>query len=61
MRRYAGIGGISGLLGWTEVQQAESQAVLGGATGFIKLVFGILVIDILVFAYEQIQYMSSQL
>lgn len=36
--RYGGIGGLSELLGWTDVQREKSAGALGGPTGPIKLV-----------------------
>ena len=32
----AGIGGLSALLGWTEVQQQTSKGFLGGGSNIIK-------------------------
>ena len=34
--RMAGIGGLSALLGWTEVQQQTSKGFLGGGSNIIK-------------------------
>eukprot|EP00892_Ulva_mutabilis_P000386 jgi/Ulvmu1/10348/UM061_0031.1 len=57
--RYAGIGGVSEMVGWTEVQQENA-----GPAGSLKSVFIavalILVLDGLVFAYEQYQYMQGK-
>lgn len=36
--RLAGIGGLSKLLGWTEVQQETSKGFFGGSNNLIKLV-----------------------
>ena len=36
--RLAGIGGLSALLGWTEVQQQTSKGFLGGGSNIIKAV-----------------------
>jgi len=37
--RYGGIGGLSEVLGWTEVQRDDkgSEGALGGLTGVIKV------------------------
>lgn len=57
--RYAGIGGVSEMVGWTEVQQENA-----GPAGSLKSVFIavalILVLDGLVFAYEQYSYMQGK-
>uniref|UniRef100_A0A7S3RAI1 Rhodanese domain-containing protein n=1 Tax=Dunaliella tertiolecta TaxID=3047 RepID=A0A7S3RAI1_DUNTE len=60
--RYGGIGGLSEVLGWTEVQREENPdgQVAGGLLGIIKFFAVILGIDLLVFAYEQITYLTSQ-
>ena len=34
--RMAGVGGLSALLGWTEVQQQTSKGFLGGGSNIIK-------------------------
>lgn len=52
--RYAGIGGLSELIGWTEVQQEQNKG-LGSAEGVIKLVALVLVLDLALFGYEYIQ------
>jgi rhodanese-related sulfurtransferase len=39
--RYAGIGGVSEVLGWTKVQEEEGKAIFGG-TGPVFTVFGVL-------------------
>lgn len=36
--RYGGIGGLSELLGWTDVQREKSAGLLGGPEGPIKIV-----------------------
>ena len=58
----AGIGGLSSLLGWTPQQQQQNTkaAFAGGAEGVIKIVLGLLVLDVLLFAGEQAQYLLSQ-
>jgi len=58
--RYAGIGGVSELLGWTEVQQEERKGAMGGFENVLKLVGVVLVIDLLVFAYEEYAYLTGQ-
>lgn len=35
--RFAGIGGVSELLGWTEVQQEYSQGFMGGSETVLKV------------------------
>ncbi|GAX84674.1 hypothetical protein CEUSTIGMA_g12095.t1 [Chlamydomonas eustigma] len=58
--RYAGIGGLSEVLGWTEVQEAENKQQLGGSTGVLKVVALILLADALLFVYENYQaYMAG--
>lgn len=49
--RYSGIGGLSEVLGWTEVQQDENKN-MGSAMSVLKVVALILVADLLLFAYE---------
>ncbi|KXZ53056.1 hypothetical protein GPECTOR_8g50 [Gonium pectorale] len=59
--RFAGIGGLSEMIGWTEVQQEQNKG-LGSADGAIKLVAVILAADLLLFAYEYLQaYMNGSL
>jgi len=55
--RYAGIGGVSALLGWTEVQQEENRG--SSFQNVLKGVAFLLVVDLVVFAAEQVQYMSG--
>ncbi|KAI8471986.1 MAG: Rhodanese-like domain-containing protein [Monoraphidium minutum] len=50
--RFAGIGGLSEALGWTEVQQQYSRGFLGGAETIIKVVAIFLAVDLFIFAYE---------
>ncbi|KAF6254465.1 Rhodanese-like domain-containing protein [Scenedesmus sp. NREL 46B-D3] len=58
--RYAGIGGLSEALGWTEVQQEYNQGqFLGGVENILKFVGLILAADVALFAYEQISYMTG--
>ena len=55
--RYAGIGGLSEVLGWTEVQQQDAKAQgkePGGITTVTKVGLVILAIDGLLFLYEQL-------
>jgi hypothetical protein len=52
--RYGGIGGLSEVIGWTEVQREEKRtSFLGGLEGVIKLFSLILVADLVLFIYEQ--------
>lgn len=58
--RFAGIGGLSEALGWTEVQQEYNQGqFLGGAENILKLVALVLLADVALFGYEQISYMTG--
>ena len=54
--RYGGVGGVSGLIGYTEVQREEREAANGGKkeqlTSFTKLAMAILVADGLLYVYE---------
>jgi len=54
--RYAGIGGASEALGWTEVQREARRARRGGAPsdlgGVFALAGAVLAADLLLFAYE---------
>jgi hypothetical protein len=47
--RYAGIGGLSEALGWTEVQQEEKSGFMGGVNGVLGLVALILAADLALF------------
>ncbi|GLI64452.1 hypothetical protein VaNZ11_007724 [Volvox africanus] len=59
--RYAGIGGLSEAIGWTEVQQEQNKG-LGSVDGALKLVGLILVADLVLFAAEYVQaYMKGKL
>lgn len=57
--RYAGIGGLSEALGWTEVQQEEKSGFMGGVNGVLGLVALILAADLALFGYEQIMFMMG--
>eukprot|EP00775_Hariotina_reticulata_P002057 gene2057-2378_t len=58
--RYAGIGGLSEKLGWTEVQQEENRGqFMGGVENIFKIVALVLLADVALFAYEQIMYMNG--
>jgi hypothetical protein len=58
--RFAGIGGLSEALGWTEVQQEYNQGqFLGGVENILKFVALILLADVALFGYEQIAYMMG--
>ncbi|KAG2429194.1 hypothetical protein HYH02_014127 [Chlamydomonas schloesseri] len=52
--RYAGIGGLSEAIGWTEVQQEQNKG-LGSVDGALKIVGLILVADLMLFASEYVQ------
>ena len=54
--RYAGIGGVSSLLGWTEVQQEENKGLGGGVQNVLKVIAALVVLDGLVLLFEQAQY-----
>ncbi len=58
--RYAGIGGLSEALGWTEVQQEESKGFAGGFQNILALVALVLLVDGAVFAWEYIAYLQGQ-
>lgn len=58
--RYAGIGGVSELLGWTEVQQEERKGAMGGFENVLKLVGVVLVLDLLLFGYEEYAFLTGQ-
>ncbi|KAK9905450.1 hypothetical protein WJX75_000141 [Coccomyxa subellipsoidea] len=53
--RYGGIGGLSELLGWNDVQREKNAGALGGPSGPIKLAAGVLLLDGVWFAYDYIQ------
>jgi hypothetical protein len=58
--RFAGIGGLSEALGWTEVQQEYNQGqFLGGVENILKFVALILLADVALFGYEQVAYMMG--
>ncbi|PSC76673.1 H(+) hexose cotransporter 2 [Micractinium conductrix] len=52
--RLGGVGGLSGLLGWTEAQREanRSEGFAGGATNLIKIGVVLLALDLVWFAYE---------
>ena len=59
--RYAGIGGVSALIGWTEVQQ-EAALKAGGNSNvqkFFTLAGVILAVDLALLAYEKIGYLKE--
>mmetsp|Transcript_34751 Transcript_34751/g.103091 ORF Transcript_34751/g.103091 Transcript_34751/m.103091 type:complete len:275 (-) Transcript_34751:317-1141(-) len=53
--RYAGIGGLSEVLGWNDVQREENKQLLGGSSGVINFFIAILAIDVLVWLVQGIQ------
>eukprot|EP00884_Botryococcus_braunii_P010228 jgi/Botrbrau1/19206/Bobra.0077s0108.2 len=53
--RYGGIGGLSELLGWTDVQREKSSGFLGGGQNVIYMAVAVLVADGLWVAYDQVQ------
>lgn len=57
--RYGGIGGVSSLIGWTEVQQ-ETAGPMGGVKGVLTVVAIIVALDLALLGYEQIQYMQGK-
>lgn len=57
--RLAGIGGLSAALGWTELQQEEQKGVGQNVGNILKAAAVILVLDLLVFGYEQVQYLTK--
>ena len=57
--RYAGIGGLSEKLGWTEVQQESSPGFAGGVNTIFAGVAFILLLDGLAYAYEYIQFLRG--
>eukprot|EP00955_Chlamydomonas_euryale_P070605 360794-Chlamydomonas_euryale.AAC.18 len=54
-RSYAGIGGLSEVLGWNDVQREENKQLLGGSSGVINFFIAILAIDVLVWLVQGIQ------
>ncbi|KAL4425370.1 hypothetical protein ABPG75_009386 [Micractinium tetrahymenae] len=52
--RLGGVGGLSGLMGWTEAQRAanRSEGFAGGAFNLIKIGLVLLVLDLAWFAWE---------
>jgi hypothetical protein len=50
----SGVGGLSGLLGWTEAQKEanRTEGFAGGALNIIKVLAVLLVIDLVWFGYE---------
>lgn len=61
--RRGALGGMSEVLGWTEVQQEElaAQGRSGTLANLGKIAVAILVLDLVVFAVEQIRYQQSLL
>lgn len=53
--RFGGIGGLSEILGWTDVQKqaTKSEGFLGGGFTIIKAAIVVVLLDGLLFAYEQ--------
>lgn len=58
--RYAGIGGLSELLGWTDVQREKSSGFLGGGQNVIYFAVAVLVADGLWVAYDQVQVLLTK-
>jgi len=58
--RYSAIGGLSEVIGWTEVQQDESKNEDGSFGVVLKVAGVLLALDALVFAYEELQFLSGQ-
>lgn len=50
--RFAGIGGMSELLGWTEVQQQYKEGFMGGSETVLKLIGIFLAIDLLLIGVD---------
>ncbi|KAL4854502.1 Rhodanese-like domain-containing protein 11 [Chlorella vulgaris] len=52
--RLGGVGGLSGILGWTEAQReaTRTEGFAGGAVNIIKVLAVLLVIDLVWFGYE---------
>lgn len=58
--RYAGIGGLSEVLGWTEVQQEENKGgFFGGANNVLALVALVLFADLALFGYEYVHVLLT--
>ena len=57
--RYAGIGGVSSLLGWTEVQQEEKKGLGGGVENVLKIIAGLVAVDACVLLWEQATYLAE--
>ncbi|KAG1673544.1 hypothetical protein FOA52_003844 [Chlamydomonas sp. UWO 241] len=57
--RYAGIGGFSEVLGWTEVQTEDKKQLLGGAGGVIGFFCVILGIDVAIWLVEAAQHFQE--
>jgi hypothetical protein len=47
-------------LGWTEVQQEEKKGAMGGFENVLKLVGVVLVLDLLLFGYEEFAFLTGQ-
>jgi len=58
--RYSGIGGLSSVVGWTEVQQEENKDKDGSFGFVLKIAGALLVLDLAVFAVEEVQYLTGQ-
>jgi rhodanese-related sulfurtransferase len=60
--RFGGIGGLSEILGWTDVQKqaTKSEGFLGGGFTIIKFAIVIVILDGLLFAYEQASVMLNK-
>ncbi|GBF97284.1 hypothetical protein Rsub_09975 [Raphidocelis subcapitata] len=52
--RFAGIGGVSEMMGWTEVQQQYSKGFMGGSETVFKLVGIFLAVDLLLIGIDYI-------
>jgi rhodanese-related sulfurtransferase len=59
--RYAGIGGLSEMMGWTDVQreQRQSQGMMQDMSGVFAVAGVLLVADLALFAYEQYAAMTG--
>lgn len=57
--RYAGVGGLSAFIGWTEVHQQEDKDRAGGMSNILKLAAVLLILDAVLFAYGQVQVFLS--